>query len=139
MKNKGLLFASLALSVALSGCAGLYHGDNYVEAQVLGLDRAPEVCEQKSQAAPIVLGAILGGMIGNQVGDGSGKKIATVAGVGAGAAVGERASRDDGLRCQSQGYIATVRYIHPETGKHVIDTVRVEEYTDATSLMVPFR
>jgi len=35
-------------------------------------------------------GAVLGGLLGNQIGDGSGKKIATVAGVVGGAVVGNR-------------------------------------------------
>lgn len=133
------LVGLIGAGMMLSGCAGFYNADRYVEAQVLSVDKAPDRCEQKSNAAPIALGAIFGGLIGHQIGDGSGQKVATVAGVAAGAVAGEKMSRDDSYRCQSQGYIATVRYIHPHTGKHTLDKVMLDDYTDATSLMVPIQ
>lgn len=131
-----LLCSSLLL---LGGCAGFYDADRYVEAQVLSVDRAPDKCEQPSKAAPMAVGAILGGLLGHQFGDGGGQKVATVVGVAAGAAVAENVADTDAYRCVSQGHIATVRYIHPHTGKHTLDKVLIDDYTDAATLMVPLK
>lgn len=129
-----------ALSLLLTACSTSFDRDRYVEAQVLSVERAPERCDTRaeSNAAPIVAGIIIGGLIGNQFGKGTGRKVATVAGAGAGAAIADGATRDDGyLRCKDQGYVATVRYIHPHSGKHVVEKISLREHTHADTLLVP--
>lgn len=129
-----------ALSLLLTACATSFDRDRYVEAQVLSVERAPERCDARaeSNAAPVVAGAIIGGLLGNQFGKGTGRKVATVAGAGAGAAIADSATRDDGhLRCKEQGYVATVRYIHPHSGKHVVEKISLKEHTHADTLLVP--
>ena len=46
-----------------------------------------------NQGVNAATGAVIGGVIGNQLGNGSGKKVATILGVGAGAAIGANAEK----------------------------------------------
>ena len=84
----------------------------------------------RSTTGGAVAGAVVGGLIGNQVGGGSGKTLATVAGVAGGAYVGKEIAENS----QKTRYHITVRMDdgHVETvdqtklhGLHVGSEVRI--------------
>lgn len=132
--------ALITTILTLSACASQFNSTSTVQAEVLGVEPVPELCFRKGEQNTVATlgGALIGGLIGNQFGSGSGKKLATVAGVGAGAAIANNATKDDSyLHCEPQGYEATVRYIHPSSGKQVIEKVTLKEHTYAEHILVP--
>lgn len=72
------------------------------------VERREVLDERRPNVPGAVVGAVLGGVLGHQIGGGSGRDLATVGGVVAGAAVGANVNRDDGpsvrnvQRCSSE-------------------------------------
>jgi outer membrane lipoprotein SlyB len=135
---KSGLIAVLALS--LGACASsprtpIY----YVDAQVLKVERAPEVCRYKRSGGDggALIGAIIGGVIGNQIGSGNGRKLATVAGVAIGAGAGAKGRKSDKMKCKRNGYLATVAYMHPTSKMYITTSVPLERHTRAKFIEIP--
>ncbi len=89
---KKLSIALLASVLALTGCANSPMGvqqsfEVNQNAQYGKLINVREYGMQKAESNGVAVagGAIVGGLLGNQVGGGRGKKLATIAGVAAGA------------------------------------------------------
>lgn len=66
----------------------------------------PYRTEGTSTGLGAVAGGVVGGLLGNQIGGGSGRKLATIAGAGGGAYVGNRIEKDRNSRTR---YKVTVR------------------------------
>lgn len=115
-----------------------------VEALVQDVQRAPEVCEEgrsldRRGNGQTLFGTILGGVIGNQFGGGNGRKVMTVLGAGAGAVIAapDRPRGTGKMRCERDGYIATVSYLDPETRQMITTSVPLEKNTRADYIRIP--
>ncbi len=109
-QTKKIFTATAVLYVAvLAGCAAPYNNDpganNYPHSQnqtsnapaynsAYGVVDSIQVVQQNSGnngvGAGAVVGGVVGGLVGNQIGKGSGRTVATVAGVAGGALIGNQ-------------------------------------------------
>tara|TARA_B110000196_G_C21152144_1_gene670475 strand:- start:4877 stop:5338 length:462 start_codon:yes stop_codon:yes gene_type:complete len=139
---KSTLIAITALT--LGACSTLPKAPVYqVDAKVMNVKKAPEVCTEevkksKTKATSQIGGGIIGGLIGNQFGSGNGRKAMT----GLGAILGVVAVTDIDKKtgkyiCKSDGYIATVTYIHPETKSKKIEYIPLKRKTRAEWVTIP--
>ena len=100
---------------------------------------APKKLKRPSQKqAKKVVGGVIGGLLGNQFGSGNGRKVMT----GLGAIIGVSAATDrpkktGKLVCKSDGYIAKVTYIHPETQRKMIEDLPLKSRTRAEWVTIP--
>lgn len=105
----------------------------YVDARVVDVQPAPQICDygrKKADKSNPILGGLIGGLIGNQFGKGNGRKATTVGGVLVGAMVAtERDPRKTGktMKCRSDGYVASVQYLHPVNGSLVMTQIPMEK------------
>jgi outer membrane lipoprotein SlyB len=133
-----IIIATVALT--LGACASAPRKPvYYVDAQVLKVTPAPEVCryKKKSNGGNLLLGALIGGAIGNQFGSGGGRKLATVGGALLGATAASDGGREDKMGCRSDGYLALVAYMHPKTNMYVTTRVPLKERTRAQYIEIP--
>ena len=139
---KSIIVAVAALS--LGACATMPKVPVYqVNAKVMSVTKAPEVCTEeikktKSKTSKKVAGGIIGGLLGNQFGSGNGRKVMT----GLGAIIGVSAATDrpkkkGKLVCKSDGYIAKVTYIHPESQRKMIEDLPLKSRTRAEWVTIP--
>jgi outer membrane lipoprotein SlyB len=141
MKTAKIVIAAfLATAALMSGCANTgsqsqsqssspaYYGADY------GVIESIEMARSSNDriGAGTVIGGVVGGVLGHQVGGGSGKDVATVAGVVGGAMVGHEMeknnSQQDAYRIRVQlenGQYQTVTQ-QSVTGLRVGDHVRIE-------------
>jgi outer membrane lipoprotein SlyB len=83
--------------------------------------------------AGTILGGVAGGILGNQIGSGAGRGVATVAGVGLGAAVGSHAQQaidsrqgiEIQVRLDGGGSISITQQVNPRESFSQGDRVRV--------------
>lgn len=115
-----------------------------VEALVQDVQRAPEVCQEgrtrdRRGNGQTIFGTVLGGVIGNQFGGGSGRTAATIFGAGLGAVIAapDRPKGTGKMRCERDGYIATVSYLDPETRQMITTSVPLERNTRADYIRIP--
>jgi outer membrane lipoprotein SlyB len=141
LKSRLLVSAALA-TLMVSGCSSTSAPRAqmmYVDASINSIDKAPKICttDNKGRGNPIA-GAIVGGLLGNQFGKGKGKAAMTLlgVGVGVGAAKGDKRSGSK-LKCKSNGYIASVSFIDPQSGRVATDFVRLQKYTRVKALNIP--
>lgn len=88
LNHKNLLAFS-AITITLTGCIS----NTQAPARILqpqeecGEVQVPimGVLDRPANQAEVIGGAVIGGLIGNQIGEGSGKDLATLVGIGAGA------------------------------------------------------
>jgi len=111
----------------------------YVDASVNSIDKAPAICssDNAGRGNPL-LGGVVGGVIGNQFGSGKGKIATTLLGI----TLGVNATKGDTrkgskLKCASNGYIASVSFIDPQTNRVVTDFVRLAKRTSNKSMNIP--
>ena len=127
--NKSMLVGAVlgAVGVTAGGAVATYSVINSAPkyAQVLAVQPVKEtiktprqVCkdvtvtkqkpvQDQHKIAGTVVGALAGGLLGNQIGGGSGKKVATAAGVVGGAVLGNKIEKD---RNSSTQYDVVVQY-----------------------------
>lgn len=142
MKNNITTAIIASLCIALTGCATapqnasgerIRNQTYYVDACVTKVEKAPQICDygdKKSKRGSPLLGGLIGGVVGNQFGSGGGKKAATVVGAAAGALIAtEKDPRRKAktMKCRSDGYIASVQYLHPVTEQIVFTEVPIEK------------
>lgn len=139
---KSTLIAIAALS--LGACSTLPKAPVYqVNAKVMSVKKAPEVCveevkKSKNKTSSKIAGGVIGGLIGNQFGSGNGRKAMTGLGAIIGVvAVTERDKKTGKYVCKSDGYIAEVTYIHPETNAKKIEFMPLKRRTRAEWLSIP--
>lgn len=145
------LFGVMVLlsAIGLTGCAtapaygnGEYRQANaprtvtqtyYVDARVVDVKPAPQICDygrKKSDKSSPLLGGLIGGLIGNQFGKGKGRVFTTIGGTAVGAMMAtERDPRKTGkvMKCKSDGYLASVQYMHPVSGQFVFTEIPMAE------------
>jgi uncharacterized protein YcfJ len=139
---KSILIAVATLS--LGACSTLPKVPVYqVNAKVMSVKKAPELCTEevkksKTKATSKIGGGIIGGLIGNQFGSGNGRKAMTGLGAILGVvAVTDRDKKTGKYICKSDGYIATVTYIHPETRSKKIERIPLKRKTRAEWITLP--
>lgn len=103
MKTQSLLLASLFALGILAGCAtpdqrqvsDTGYSSNYVAYGVVdSIQQSRGGIADSGIGAGAVIGGVVGGVLGNQVGGGTGKTIATVAGVAGGALIGHQVDKN---------------------------------------------
>lgn len=101
----------------LSGCASTQKDPSVptgrIYGEVVNTAKIPDRCETRDNSTGRgLLGAALGVVVGNQVGDGSGKKLAQVAGVVAGYQIGKNTNNenDDLVVCKKRGWLITLSF-----------------------------
>lgn len=105
----------------------------YVDARVVDLKKAPMICDlgrKRADKSNPLAGAIIGGLIGRQFGKGRGKNWNTGLGVVAGAMLATETDprkRAKTNKCRSDGYIASVQYIHPLNNQFVFTDIPMEK------------
>lgn len=112
------IFTALCCVILLAGCSN--SGGRNVQQSVQQQEQTGTVSsiqiidtESRGISGGAILGAVLGGVVGNQIGSGSGRKIATGAGVIGGAMAGnEMSKRANG---DNQLYRVTVRQSNGRT------------------------
>lgn len=137
----------LTAALALTACSQTPRAPTYnVTANVINVVSAPEVClvnqtKSKNNASKNIIYTALGGIIGNQFGSGSGKAIMTGSGALAGYAISQnsRTKSDGKLKCSSNGYVATVAYIHPQSRQMVTDKISLTRKTRAKQIVIPVK
>ena len=87
--NQKILLVCSAISFTLSGCISTTQAParilkpqeecGNVQVPIMG------ILDRPASQAEVIGGAVIGGLVGNQIGDGSGKDLATMVGIGAGA------------------------------------------------------
>ncbi len=106
--------------------------------EVVEVKRAPKQCEPtvKHEGANTVLGAVVGGALGNQIGGGSGRDVATVAGVLLGGSVANKNNRENRgkVKCEGRGYLLTLAYVD-EYGQVRYHTVRSDRRESKGTLL----
>lgn len=141
---KSIIVAVAALS--LGACATVPQTPVYqVNAKVMSVTKAPEVCREevkkkKTKTSDQLIGGGLGALIGNQFGSGDGRKVMTGLGAILGASAATNRPKKTGkLICKSDGYIAKVTYIHPETQRKTIEDLPLKKRTRAEWVTIPVR
>lgn len=104
MKTQSLLLASLFAVGILAGCAtpdqrqtstDTGYSSNYVAYGVVeSIQQSSSGIANSGIGAGTIIGGVVGGVLGNQVGGGTGKTIATVAGVAGGALIGHEVDKN---------------------------------------------
>ena len=104
MKTQSLLLASLFALGILAGCAtpdqrqtstDTGYSSNYVAYGVVEtIQQSSSGIANSGIGAGTIIGGVVGGVLGNQVGGGTGKTIATVAGVAGGALIGHEVDKN---------------------------------------------
>lgn len=104
MKTNTLLLAGLGALVILAGCAtpdqrqvvsDTRYNSQYVAYGVVEtITQSAGGIANSGIGAGTVIGGVVGGVLGNQVGGGTGKTIATVAGVAGGALIGHEVDKN---------------------------------------------
>ncbi len=104
MKTQSLLLASLFALGILAGCAtpdqrqvssDPGYRSNYVAYGVVEtIQQSSSGIANSGIGAGTIIGGVVGGVLGNQVGGGTGKTIATVAGVAGGALIGHEVDKN---------------------------------------------
>ena len=104
MKTHSLLLASLFAVGILAGCAtpdqrqtstDTGYSSNYVAYGVVeSIQQSSSGIANSGIGAGTIIGGVVGGVLGNQVGGGTGKTIATVAGVAGGALIGHEVDKN---------------------------------------------
>lgn len=118
MKTHTLWLASLFTVGILAGCATPdqrqtstdtgYNNNNYVAYGVVeSIQQSSNGIANSGIGAGTVIGGVVGGVLGNQVGGGTGKTIATVAGVAGGALIGHEV--DKNRQAKTLAYTVSVR------------------------------
>lgn len=117
MKAQSLLLASLFAVGILAGCAtpdqrpastSTGYSNNYVAYGVVeSIQQSSNGIANSGIGAGTIIGGVVGGVLGNQVGGGTGKTIATVAGVAGGALIGHEV--DKSRQANSLTYTVNVR------------------------------
>ncbi len=117
MKAQSLLLASLFAVGILAGCAtpdqrpvstNTGYSNNYVAYGVVeSIQQSSNGIANSGIGAGTIIGGVVGGVLGNQVGGGTGKTIATVAGVAGGALIGHEV--DKSRQANSLTYTVNVR------------------------------
>jgi len=136
-----IAIATFALLLG-SGCASSNSPRvqmTYVDASVNSIDKAPKICatDNAGRGHPIA-GGIVGGLVGNQFGGGKGKAAMTLLGIGIGINVASGDKRKGSkLKCSSNGYIASVSFVDPQTGYVKTDYVRLQKNTRVRALNIP--
>ncbi|MEK6664545.1 MAG: glycine zipper 2TM domain-containing protein [Pseudomonadota bacterium] len=117
MKTQSLLLASLFALGILAGCAtpdqrqtstDTGYSSNYVAYGVVEtIQQSSSGIANSGIGAGTIIGGVVGGVLGNQVGGGTGKTIATVAGVAGGALIGHEV--DKNRQAKNLTYTVSVR------------------------------
>jgi len=104
MKTHSLLLASLFAVGILAGCAtpdqrqtstDTGYSSNYVAYGVVeSIQQSSSGIANSGIGAGTIIGGVVGGVVGSQVGGGTGKTIATVAGVAGGALIGHEVDKN---------------------------------------------
>jgi outer membrane lipoprotein SlyB len=105
--NQRIALLALASSLVLAGCGTPPQNDNYpnnypvsgapVYQSAYGVVESIQLVQQASGSNGVggaVVGGVVGGLVGNQIGGGSGRTLATAAGVVGGALVGNQIQRN---------------------------------------------
>lgn len=153
---KTVMTALLIAAAAMSFTAEASRGQVYfVDAKVLKQDPTPERCEyvqprrQAKDSTGTGVGAVAGGLIARDLSRNKSKKtktVNTVLGALVGGSIGSsyddrrRDPRDTPkLQCKSDGFLATVGYIHPVTQTYQVTTVPLDRRTRAQFISIPVR
>lgn len=110
----------LAATALMSGCASNdtrpVSSDSSASDQAYGVIDSIEVTRTSASGiggsgigAGAIIGGVVGGVLGNQVGGGTGKDIATVAGVAGGAVAGHQIEKSTRSNKQQESYHIRVR------------------------------
>lgn len=140
--RKSVLVAALLSVTLASGCASNNSANvqkTYVNATILKIESASDICSSNGagEGSPL-FGAIAGGVVGNQFGGGKGRVLMTVFGAGAGAMMMRGDERGGSkLECRSNGYLATMEYVNPQTYRTVKEDVPIENYIRSKKVNVP--
>jgi hypothetical protein len=139
--------AMLSLGLLTVGCSSAPRTPPppvyYVDAMVLDISEAPEVCYQdKRKSGGIgkpLLGFLIGGIVGNQFGGGSGRILSTVAGAGIGTIIATDTPKPASgkYHCERNGYIAIVSYIHPVHQNMITERIPLERRSWAEFINIP--
>ena len=112
----------------------------HILGEVVEVKRAPKQCEPtvKHEGVNTVLGAVIGGALGNQIGGGSGRDVATVAGVLIGGSVANKNNRENRgkVDCKGRGYLITVAYVdeYGQVRHHTVRSDRRERKGDLLNI-----
>lgn len=125
----GISKKALAIVVSffvLGACSTTPGEPSYqVEANLVDMKRAPQICRDGSNKIiqKAAGGAILGGALGNQFGSGKGRAAMTLLGMvtGVSVSISGESSRKKKLTCTRDGYIGTLHYRHPVSGKLIVE------------------
>jgi len=136
--NAKPIYAALCCVLLMTGCSN--SGGRNVQQSVqqqeqIGTVSSIQIIDTESRgiSGGAILGAVLGGVVGNQIGSGSGRKIATGAGVIGGAMAGNAMSKN--ANGDNQLYRVTIRQANGRTQQfdyqqigdlQVGDRVRIE-------------
>jgi outer membrane lipoprotein SlyB len=138
--KKRLMISAALATLMVSGCSSTPRVPKmYVDASINSIDRAPKICttDNNGRGNPIA-GAAVGGLLGNQFGKGKGRVAMTLLGAVVGVSVTKGDKRSGSkLECKSNGYIASVSFIDPQSGRVATDFVRLAKYTRQKALNIP--